>query len=858
MVGLGQSMLGRTALEDQFMDSIIRSMSGVSRSDIFLFRSPYFQTPVNVTNIPSTPQRSLLDLKNSGHIAITAAKAYGSLTFNASALLIKLNASSGEMAFASLSTQLNDTMNDGSFLSRMIAGSNALQPVTRAYVTMLGYAVHKLSPSRSPSSTVFAVTPTVGAIRVIGVTRTSVDLSVAILKPAVLLSGEYIGSTLYCIALASGSLPSSIGAVKAARTDGFPSRGLEAAVPLGRSYPLYMNMSISNLNATQKYGIFCYAETAVGTGSDLKTVIRTGISVTTPCCRMVSFINTPSYVYADVKRYNSSSNVLYIFTYELPVAPANSLQVTPVITLGGVLSTDIIAVPSTATFTSSSQLTGQFYISARPSTADDSAQLSLTLSGPDLAYYAGESTGVRVLSSPSLTPAPIMKYCQFSDNADAALIHFDSPTDKAGTPNLTWSCSLLFDFTGSYQSSCTWLSASTVRVSFPSAAAGSNDYMVAETSVTIIKSKLRAFCALAAATQCVLNPTASGSVTALAPRNPTAPVVIIIAPSTLGACANLSLDASESYGNGGRPYKSVLWTVTAVSNGIPKVLYNTSTLARYLNTFSSVYQVHRPILIARSLLKTGMYTFSLQLTNFFGLSWSTTVNVDVNEVAAAPTVAIIGALYQTALASSPFSVMSTTSLSSCVSAAAVRYAWTVQRAGVDTAIVSTSRDPSRFTLPSHYLAVDSTYTVTITAKTNTSYSSASVTVYVYHGTVTTTVIGGYERSVPVNEDLTLDASSSHVDDVPSLRNQSTLTYKVCSSLTRHALSCSAVLCLAIPCLGLLHFYHYCYNLLTALRLILITTWLFLLFLTYPTSFLHSSASGHAASHQSRTSEKVVI
>ena len=629
-----------------------------------------------------------------------------------------------------------------------------------------------------------------------------------------------MSATLYCIALANGSVPSSIGAVKAARTDGFPSRGIAAAVPLERIYPLSVNMTISNLNATQKYAIFCYAETAVGTGNDLRAVIRTGISATTLCCRMVSFTNAPSYVYADVKRYNSSSNVLYIFTYELPVAPTNSLQVAPVITLGGVISTDIIAVPPSSTFSSSSQLTGQFYLSARPSTADVSVKLSLSFGGPDLGFYAGESTGVRVLSSPSLTPDPIMKSCQFSDNAEAAFIYFDSSTDEAGIKNSTWSCALLFEFTGSSKSTCTWLTASTVRISFPTATAtatatgtvGSNDFMVAGASVTLIKNKLRAFCTLtAAAAQCVLNPTASGSVLAVAPRSPIAPVVIISAPSTLGACANLSLDASESYGNGGRPYKSVLWTVTAVSNGAPKVLYNTSTLGRYLNTFSSVYQVHRPIVIVRDLLKTGTYTFSLQLTNFLGLSWSTTVNVNVNDVAAAPTVAIIGALYQTTLASSPFTVMSTTSLSSCVSAAAVKYAWTVQRAGVDTAITSTSRDPSRFTLPSHYLAVDNTYTLTVTAKTNTSSSSASVTVYVYHGNVTAKVIGGYERSVPVNEDLILDASPSYDDDVSSLRNQSTLTFKVYALLTPyHALPCHIMSYRNIPSIASSLYSLFCY------------------------------------------------
>ena len=197
MVGLGQSMLDRTTLESDFMNSIMKSMTGVSRSDVFLFKSPYYQT----INIPSASQRSLLDLKNrnSGHVVISDVKSYGSLTFNASAPLTKLNATSGEMAFSSLSTQLNNTMNDGSFLFRMIAASNALQPVTRAYITMLGYSVYKLAPSQSPSlspsSTVVAVTPTVGAIRVIGVTRNSVDLSVTILKPRVLPSSSSSSSS---------------------------------------------------------------------------------------------------------------------------------------------------------------------------------------------------------------------------------------------------------------------------------------------------------------------------------------------------------------------------------------------------------------------------------------------------------------------------------------------------------------------------------------------------------------------------------------------------------------------------------------------------------------------------------------
>ena len=48
----------------------------------------------------------------------------------------------------------------------------------------------------------------------------------------------------------------------------------------------------------------------------------------------------------------------------------------------------------------------------------------------------------------------------------------------------------------------------------------------------------------------------TASVIAAAPLQPVLPTVVLIAPEVTSACANLTLDATGSYGNGGRLYTS--------------------------------------------------------------------------------------------------------------------------------------------------------------------------------------------------------------------------------------------------------------------------------------------------------------
>ena len=55
--------------------------------------------------------------------------------------------------------------------------------------------------------------------------------------------------------------------------------------------------------------------------------------------------------------------------------------------------------------------------------------------------------------------------------------------------------------------------------------------------------------------------------------------------------------------------------------------------------------------------------------------------------------------------------------------------------------------------------------------------SASTIVYVAHGVVTAAILGGYTRSVPLDQPLTLDASFSSDSDFPT-SSVSALSYKV--------------------------------------------------------------------------------
>ena len=187
-----------------------------------------------------------------------------------------------------------------------------------------------------------------------------------------------------------------------------------------------------------------------------------------------------------------------------------------------------------------------------------------------------------------------------------------------------------------------------------------------------------------------------------------------------------------------------------------------------------------PVTVLSSNLTVASYTITLLLSNSLGRNALTTKAVSVSTSPAVPSLRIIGPSYQSIETSSPLTILSAATHSSCApKVTAVKYPWSVQ-----TGTPSTSRDPSKFSVPPYSFAVDSTYIVTITASVGplSTSTSASVTVHVAKGPVTAAVIGGYTRSVPLDQDLVLNASIiTNADTRPGVK--SSLNYQWSCSIS---------------------------------------------------------------------------
>jgi hypothetical protein len=331
-----------------------------------------------------------------------------------------------------MTSELTTAMTSGSFLTT-VKSQPTLAVVTSASTVVDVYTVMTVitpTPAPTASPTITAVIPSVSQLSLSAYTKTTLTLSATLIKKRI-VSGDVSGGYLYCIAMSSGSAPSSIGSVKSAITSS--STGTLKTFPIGSIFPLTLTVSFSGLLALKAYSVYCYVETLVGTGSALYEVLGTKTVVTTACCKTLSFTNSPAFVYGDVSKYTTSSSTLYIYTYSLSAAPSIDLQVTPAFQLDGVVTTAITAIPSTFTMTQTSQLTGQFFLSATSALVGGTCTMTMVISGSSAAQYdSGVTAVVQILSSQSAVPAPVMLTSRFSDSGQAVLITFDSTTDMAG------------------------------------------------------------------------------------------------------------------------------------------------------------------------------------------------------------------------------------------------------------------------------------------------------------------------------------------------------------------------------------------------------------------------------------------
>ena len=548
--------------------------------------------------------------------------------------------------------------------SQMPTVMPTVSPIQTTYLTYQPSSHPTIQPATQFNPYTF---PIVLYIDVIEISRSSVTINVTLIKPKLIVD-DLTEGTLFCIGVYNDSLPTSIGGIKSVPSQGSSSVGVSVVIPASLSSPTTLSLKFTGLMSLQYYKIFCYAESSMGTGTSLEAVLQVSAAATTFCCKELDFSNAPVSVYGELSKYTGSSTSLYVFKYYLSAAPSSFVQVVPVIYLDGASSTAVMVSPLSSTFLSTSPLSGQFILSTSP-LISGVYTIGFTFNGLSKSQYSNRNISVQILSSLSQLPAPVMISSQFSDSGQLVVITFDTPTDSASVASATWPCSVLFAFTGATLATCTWSTSSTVNVIFGAVTDIAVTYSGINigSSVTLLGGHLRSYC-VGGGSSCTSNPTSSNmTVLTLKPQKASAPTVIISSPAKLGPCDDLILDTTESYGNGGRLYTSVVWTVSTTTNDDSGLIVGTSAIQAFLNGFSSKYQMQRPITIPGSMLVTASYMITARLTNFLGVSSSNTIIVSKGVDRETPNLIVIGPSYRLIVASSPLTILSVFKQSSCIS-----------------------------------------------------------------------------------------------------------------------------------------------------------------------------------------------
>ena len=377
----------------------------------------------------------------------------------------------------------------------------------------------------------------------------------------------------------------------------------------------------------------------------------------------------------------------------------------------------------------------------------------------------------------------------------------------------TWTCSKLLSFSGAAYSSCTWRSSKCVEIVFCGNSLCADvdraalSLIVPGERLTLRANSTKAACFQGKCTKeldddflgadpliydCTKCPTLQNeehSVVVGAPAVPLLPKVYLSASVVDGLCRtdNLTIDASSSFGSGGRPWKKIEWVVTVSKNNSLISNSNTRAIESYLNGFKSI---NSPIEIPFSMLDDSVYTYTLRLANFFQSDSSTpsysSVLVDATVTLPIPTITFDSSSFQQVKAYDELAISVRVSLPSCFPASALSYRWKVYKElEYLPGIQSTSSDPQRMVLDPYALEPGATYFFQVIATTVVgSKGSATVTVFVEESSVYVAISGPSSIKLPYNESLDLDASTSLVKDkVPDNTNEVLLSWTCFVSAT---------------------------------------------------------------------------
>jgi len=598
---------------------------------------------------------------------------------------------------------------------------------------------------------------------VVSTARTSVTIKFAVDKPG----------SVYCAAFA-GSTPTT--ALNATTLVDINNKGTFTQV---RNVNLTYTATIPGLMPDSPYTVACYTQDDASHIMKLQVAKLNAFVVTTACCRDIAFSGTHASILAATTATASSP----VFSFELSSIPRAPVTVNLTITAQTCTGTSASLVPSVRAnqthlvprsfrfLAGTTALKGSFLVLGYQGCYSITSEFFTTDS------YNSPAINV-VIVNPALDPlpAPTILSAEFSNDGGKLIAKFSSDTNQPSPSTaVTFPCSYLLTFADSATATCKWNATNSLIISLPASP------LTIPTNTLIVKGGLLRAPCVVTTTNCSSYPyLATTSVIISGPSSAAKPSASLIAPRTVSYCADVTLDATQSRGNGGRKWVSVTWSASSAE----LTAANLTAIVTYLNANAQdvsyfVTVPNRLLAISRAPVSI---TFTLALVNFFGQSSVSSSTVSFDYVSGSmPSVSIYRLQNAAFYRWQPLNLFSTVRLSSCgnISSVPMSYKWSTYRGAIlQTQLVSTSLDPRFIRLPAFSLEAGTNYTfqvqasvVTVTGRTVT--GTASLGLITGRSGVVAAIAGGSAQTVSTSLPIVLDASASYSIDYPT---SSVLTY----------------------------------------------------------------------------------
>jgi hypothetical protein len=554
-----------------------------------------------------------------------------------------------------------------------------------------------------------------------------------------------------------------------------------------------VEVKIRNLSPSTAYQVYCYTEDFYSHLMHSFVMIDTKVIIETTCCPEIQFDLINGF-YSNIKSGIEATK--YQFMFLLDTLPTADTTVSIHLysrascnsTVDGIVPS-AIASPTEFRFTSDLksllEASGTFIVKGTPGC------FYITAHSVGEMYYSNATGFIDIASDLALPSDPTLSSAIFSNDGRKITVKFSDDTDRASTviSSQTFKCSLLFSFVSASYSSCLWIGLDQVIVtvgvlSNPDDSArrrlATSSLPVIGDSISVLPNTIKAACTDISSI-CYYSYGKSSSKVISGPRNPLKPQISLSTSSSIGACDDIIIDPTSSKGRAGRDWKYLQWIITAVGSVNVISANNVTSIENYLNM---EYQTTNDLVaIPNSYIQPGIYTIQIKLTNFFDITSTMSIKVEVTTSFLTPRVSIAGpnsfdtyrAQVNTLFALSFVPTCGGEETSSM--SQSMNYKWEVYE-GLEYAnyITSNSLDVRYFNIQPYLLNVMTTYTVRLTVSIGNLFSSpsstAQVTIQVGQLGVVAGIKGGSPKTASVKEDIVVDASSSYdIDEgVPELSN----------------------------------------------------------------------------------------